>query len=389
MQTEDGQHPQITESSKTTQDWPLVIAVDLGGTQLRVAVLRGAELLSRVGLLTGDDPRPERVLPRVYDMVAQALNEAGVTLDQIAGIGIGAPGPLDSRTGVVYDPPNMPGWNHIPLRDMFMERYHVPVYVENDANAAALGEYLFGAGRGYKDMVYLTVSTGIGGGVIVDGKILLGAKGTAGEIGHMTVDWHGERCTCGNIGCLESISSGIGIRRRANQLIRAGEGDELLAFARTQAQQEHANADTSTAQGTRDQHVKNESESEGQGDDGEVRVTARVVAQAAEAGVPVAQAIIKRAAEALGVGLVNTIHIFNPEIIILGGGVTQMGAMLMDPALRIVRERAMNVPRESVRIMLAQLGHNVGLVGAGSLIYYYAGARSIGTYVVPLSIFVL
>src|SRR5215472_7173966 len=214
------------QTDDDTQSLPLVIGVDLGGTQIRTAVLRGAQLLSRVSLLTGVDPAPERVISRIYDAIGQALDEAHTTLDQIAGIGIGAPGPLDNRTGVVFAPPNLPGWDRVPLRDIFEKNYasKIPIFVENDANAAGLAEYLFGAGRGSRDMVYLTISTGIGGGVIVDGNIMEGARGTAGELGHMTIDWHGERCNCGNIGCLEQIASGTAIARHANEAIAAGQG---------------------------------------------------------------------------------------------------------------------------------------------------------------------
>jgi glucokinase len=329
----------------TDQDLPLVIGVDLGGTQIRTAVLRGATLLSRVGALTGENPIPDRVIPRIFQAVEQALNEAGITLDQIAGIGICAPGPLNSRTGIVFDPPNLPGWNGVPLRDIFSEQFRVPIFVENDANAAALGEYMFGAGRGSHEVVYLTISTGIGGGVISDGKLLTGISGTAGELGHITIDWHGERCNCGNVGCLERITSGTAIARKANGAIAEGKGDELLAFAR--AHRQAAGNPTAITD-----------------------VTASTVALAAEAGIPLARDIIATAAEALGIGLVTIIHIFNPEIIILGGGVTQMGPMLLDPATQIVQERTMRVPREAVRIVLAALGPNVGLVGAGALIYY-------------------
>lgn len=356
------------EKSVNTQELPLVVGVDLGGTQIRTAVLRGATLLSRVGLLTGENPTPDRVIPRIYEAIEQALTEAGITLQDIAGIGIAAPGPLNNRTGVVFAPPNLPGWDRVPLRDIFLDRYNVPIFVENDANAAGLGEYLFGAGQGCQDMVYLTVSTGIGGGVIVNGKIMEGVSGTAAELGHMTIDWRGERCNCGNIGCLEHIASGTSIARRANEAIARGEGDELLAFARSL--QEHAQtADTSLLP----QHDEVEHEHDDTaGAEGPLHVNARTVAQAAKAGISLARTIIETAAEALGIGLVNIIHIFNPEMIILGGGVTQMGPLLMNPTLRIVQERAMKAPREAVRIVQAQLGANVGLVGAGALIYHYA-----------------
>ena len=335
---------------------PLVVAVDLGGTQMRTAVLRGAKLLSRVGLLTGENPTPERILPRAFEAIEQVLTKAEVSLEQIMGIGIGAPGPLNSHTGVVYDPPNLPGWKNVPVRELFSQQFRVPIFVENDANAAALGEYMFGAGRSSRDMVYMTISTGIGGGVITNGKILEGTSGTAAELGHMTVDWRGERCNCGNIGCLERIASGTGIARRANDAIAQGHGDDLLTFALAHQLNDQENAKASTPEDVAAHSP--------------THVTARTVALAAEAGIPLARGIIATAAEALGVGLVNIIHIFNPERIILGGGVTQMGALLLDPALCIVEERTMIVPRKAVHIVLAELGHDVGLVGAGALIYY-------------------
>ena len=218
-------------------------------------------------------------------------------------------------------------------------------------------------------MVYLTISTGIGGGIIIDGKILEGANGTAGELGHMTIDWKGERCNCGNIGCLEYLASGTAIARYANEAIIAGQGADLLAFASTML--EHtATVPDQAALPMHDPNTRPLDEyDELSGEVEPLLVNARTVARAAEAGIPLARDIITHAAEALGVGLVNIIHIYNPEIIILGGGVMQMGRMLMEPALRIVQERAMKAPRDSARIALAQLTRNAGLVGAGALIY--------------------
>src|ERR1700730_17995195 len=202
MRNEESTVLASSDTSPAHKELPLVVGVALEGTQRRATVLGGVIRLSRVGALTGENPTPERVIPRVFRIVQQALEEAHVTLDQVAGIGIAAPGPLDSRTGIVYSPPNLPGWECVPLRKLFEEQFKVPVFVENDANAAGLGEYLFGAGRGSKNMVYMTISTGIGGGVITDGRVIEGASGTGGELGHMTIDWRGERCNCGNIGCL-------------------------------------------------------------------------------------------------------------------------------------------------------------------------------------------
>jgi glucokinase len=338
------------------ENLPLVVGVDLGATQIRAAVLHGATLLSRVGLLVGTEPAPERVIPRIFQAVEQALAQAQTPLDAIAGIGIGAPGPLNNRTGVIVAPPNLPGWHSVPLRDYFAEKFGVPIFVENDANAAALGEHMFGAGHGSNEMVYLTISTGIGGGVITNGQIMEGIAGTANELGHITIDWHGGRCNCGNIGCLEYLASGTAIARQANEAIATGNGDKLLAFALAQHEQDR----------TANTPVDNVMETVTP-----LHVNARMVAQAAKAGIPLATSIIAAAAEALGVGLVNIIHIFNPELIILGGGISQIGELLIEPARRIVAERAMQVPRESVQIVMAELGSDTGLVGAGALPNYY------------------
>jgi glucokinase len=357
------------ETTTYQQNLPLVMGVDLGGTNIRTAVLQGSSLHSRVSLLTGENPTPERILPRVYGAIQQALDEAHIALDQIAGIGVATPGPLNNRTGVIYSPPNLPGWDNVPLRDVLQQHFNRPIVIENDAHTAGLGEYMFGAGRGSKYMVYLTVSTGIGGGVIIDGKILEGANGTAGELGHMTIDLQGGRCNCGNIGCLEYLASGTAIARYANEAIAAGQGAELLAFASTMLEHTATVPDQAALpiQDLNTQPMDEHDESDGEIEP--LRVKARTVARAAEAGIPLARDIITNAAEALGIGLVNIIHIYNPDKIILGGGVMQMGPMLMEPALRIVQERAMKAPRDSVRIELAQLGINAGLIGAGALIY--------------------
>ena len=356
-------------SKQQQQNLPFVVGIDLGGTHVRSAVLEGSKLHSRVSVLTGENPTPERLLPRIYGAIQQALDDAHVARDQIAGIGVATPGPLNNRTGVIYSPPNLPGWENVPLRDLIHQHFNIPVLIENDAHTAGLGEYMFGAGRGSKYLVYLTVSTGIGGGVIVDGKILEGANGTAGEIGHTTIDWKGGQCNCGNIGCLEYLASGTAIARYANDAIAAGQGVDLLAFASTML--EH-NA-TVPDQQALPTHDPNTQPLDDYGDLIEavepLRVNASTVARAAEAGIPLARDIITQVAEALGVGLVNIIHAYNPDTIILGGGVMQMGQMLMEPALRIVQERAMKAPRASVRITLAQLTRNAGLVGAGALIY--------------------
>lgn len=368
------------EEKKASQTAPLVIGVDLGGTQIRAAVLEGANIRGRAATLTGQDATPERVLPRIYATMQEALKLAGVTLDKIAGIGVAAPGPLDNREGVLYSPPNLPAWKAVPLRDILNQQFHCPVFLENDANAAALGEFFFGAGRGSRDMVYVTVSTGIGGGVIANGHILEGANGTAGELGHITIDWRGERCSCGSIGCLEALASGTAIARKANRLIASGKGAELLAFAHTMLEHPATVPDKEalpdqdlSTQPLHSTPLANPAPAPTLAE--EVKVTAQTVARAAEAGIPAAREIITEAAEALGFGLVSILHTFSPEIIILGGGVMQMGALIMEPALKVVQTHAMRANMARTRIVAAQLGGNAGLVGAGALPFYYQKLR--------------
>lgn len=349
-----------------------VIGIDLGGTQIRAAILQGKRILARAATLTGTNPTPERVLPRIFATVQLALDEAGMTLERIGGVGVAAPGPLDCRTGMIFSPPNLPAWQGTPLRALLQEHYQKPVFVENDANAAALGEYLFGAGQGCQTMVYLTVSTGIGGGVICDGKLFEGTNGSAAELGHVTIDWRGERCSCGNVGCLEALGSGTAIARQARQAIARGQGAELVAFARAQTENTDALLAHEAAQDFRVQALGEADVVVNSHDlDAGLSITAQTVARAAEAGVPLARLIIANAAEALGVGLVNILHTFSPERLILGGGVMHIGKLLLEPATRIVQERTMWANRAEADILFAQLGANTGLIGAGALPYYY------------------
>ncbi len=338
---------------------PLMIGVDLGGTQVRAALVQDGKLLSRVGYLTQDEDGFEAVLLRIKEAIRQAASQAGVPLEQVVGIGIGAPGPLDSRTGILFAPPNLRGWHNVPLRQLLYEEFNLPVYLGNDANLAGLGEHIYGAGRGVPDMIYVTVSTGIGGGVIIGGRVLEGVSGTAGEVGHMTIDIHGPRCNCGNIGCLEALASGTAIARYAAEAIEAGLGDKMLAVARELAAQKNPMVDLAGRSSLSPQAERVPLPPE-------VEVDAATVVEAARRGDDVAAEIMRRAAENVGVGLVNLIHLFNPALIVIGGGVSKAGPLLFDPIERVVRERAMEVPRQAVRIVRAELGENVGLLGAAA-----------------------
>ncbi|HEY7358131.1 MAG TPA: ROK family protein [Ktedonobacterales bacterium] len=338
---------------------PLMIGVDLGGTQVRAALVQDGKLRSRVGYLTQDEDGFEAVLMRIKEAIRQAAQQAAVPLAKVVGIGIGAPGPLDSRSGILFAPPNLRGWHNVPLRQLLYDEFGLPVYLGNDANLAGLGEHIYGAGRGVPDMIYVTVSTGIGGGVIIGGHVLEGVSGTAGEVGHMTIDIRGPRCNCGNIGCLEVMASGTAIARRASEAIAEGRGHAMLAVAHELALRKSAVDDLAGRSSlSPDSKIAPLS--------AEVEVDAAVVVEAARRGDAEAAEIMRRAAENVGVGMVNLIHLFNPALIVIGGGVSKAGPLLFEPVERVVRERAMEVPRQAVRIVRAELGENVGLLGAAA-----------------------
>jgi glucokinase len=305
-----------------------IIGVDLGGTQIRacLADMEGGILrLERQPTLAREGLQP--VLGRMKDMIGAVLR--GIKRDDVLGIGIASPGPLDPRTGVVIAPPNLPGWDNVPLRDIMSQEFGLPVFVNNDANLAALAEYRFGAGRGASDLVYLTISTGIGGGIICGGQLALGAHGLAGEPGHATVKPAGPRCNCGNVGCLECMSAGPAIARHAMELISQGQESALSEVLQ-----------------------------------GGAELSAKLVGEAAEDGDHVAQQAIGRAAYYLGIGVLNLIHIVDPDIVILGGGVTKLGPLLFDPVRAWVRDHALTPVQRETPIVPAALGDEVGLLGA-------------------------
>lgn len=305
------------------------LLVDLGGTRVRAALGTTSDRLhgrleERTYLVGGPEGTIEQIVRMAREVAAATRSDRSA----ISGLVISTPGPLDHRTGVVHDAPNMPGWHRVAIRDELTARLGWPVTALNDANAAALGEFSYGAGRGLHNLVYLTISTGIGGGVVVDGELLEGTSGTAGEIGHMCIDRRGPPCPCGNIGCLEVLASGTSIARRFRQRL---------------------------AQGARSTVTESITDRE---------VTAADVSRGALEGDRLAAEVFRDAADAIGLGVVNCIHIFNPEIVVLGGGVTQAGPLLFEPVREMVQRHAMAVPRRGVTVVPAELRDDAGLYGA-------------------------
>ncbi len=312
---------------------PYVLAVDLGGTQIRAALCAPAgQILRRVARPTKAHDGLDVVLDRLCRTIAEALE--GTPTEQVAAIGIGAPGPLNPATGILMHAPNLPGWDNVPLRTLISQHFGLPAYLGNDANLAALAEHTYGAGRGVRDMIYLTISTGIGSGIIVDGRLLLGANGVAAEAGHMIVKPNGPLCGCGNRGCLEQMAAGPAIARDVITRIEKGEKSKII-----------------------NKMVEGDL----------TKVDTRVLNEAAHAGDKLAINAFARAGRYLGIGIVNLLHLFNPRTVVLGGSVTKAGALLFDPMNETIRMLAGSFYLDGLAIAPAALGDDVGLLGAVAL----------------------
>lgn len=313
-----------------------VLAIDLGGTKIITAVvLSTGEIISRKYSSTLADEGPRPIINRLSSAVAETMAQAKLETSDIAGIGIAAAGIIDTKEGIVTTSPNLPGWRDVPLRDIIAERLGLTTYLINDASAAALGEHRFGAGRGVDNLIYLTVSTGIGGGIIIDGELYLGADGCAGEIGHMIIETHGPQCNCGKFGCLEALASGSAMTKESVRRLNQGEKSSIIRLV-----------------------------------DGRLEsITAETVSLAARKGDSLACDIVARAATYLGIGLANLVNIFNPELIVIGGGVSKMGNMLLAPARKAIREIAFKLPTRTARIVRARLGSNAGIIGAAVYVF--------------------
>jgi len=313
-----------------------VLAIDLGGTKIRTAIISDkGQIIAKKDYLTLADEGLEAVTGRMLSGIDHLLGLRNMDSSQLHSISVAAAGAIDSEKGLVTSSPNLPGWRDVPLRDIVRNKYGVDTFLINDASAAALGEQQFGAGRGVNNFVLLTVGTGIGGGIIIGGKLYNGASGSAGEIGHMTIDVDGPKCNCGSTGCLETLASGTAMAREAIKRIKQGKKSSLTEIV-----------------------------------GGEIdNITAEKVSVAARGGDPLALEVISEAANYLGIGMVNLVNIFNPEMIIVGGGVAKMGDLLLDSARRVVRERAFKLSAQAVRIVRAQLGDDSGLLGAAAFAF--------------------
>ena len=311
------------------------IGADLGGTNIRLALVDAEGGLSEPYRY----PTPAKgEAAAIVETLAQGIrvlqHQARAHGIRLAGCGLGVAGLVDGQAGLVYTAPNVAGFQNLPLKKLLEEKVDVPVTLENDANAAAFAEYWLGAGRGVSSLICLSLGTGIGSGIILEGKLLRGASGAAGEAGHMAVEADGERCGCGAQGCLEAYASATAILRDARAALARGEGTALRGpfGGRPEA------------------------------------LTAKDVSDAARAGDPVARGILERAGRYLGVGLASLVNLLNPDLITLAGGLAAAGDLLLQPALAELERRAFAVLLCRTRVELSALADTAGMLGAAGLV---------------------
>jgi glucokinase len=301
------------------------IAVDIGGTHIRVGVYpdEGIEPIAIQRIKTvGKKGSP---LERLIDLIKELWPKTSL----VRALGVAAPGYLNPRTGIVITAPNIPGWNNFPLRQKLGDAFDIPILLGNDANLAALGEWRYGSARGHHNVLYLTISTGIGGGVIINDNLLLGSNGLAAELGHLTIDPNGPPCGCGHPGHLEAFASGTALASYVSEQMEKGVRSSLSQIDNPSAYD---------------------------------------ISLAAQSGDKLAKDALARAGDYLGIGLANLLHTFNPSIVVLGGGVSRSGSLIIDP-LRLSLARSV-ISEEYLRdlnIVPAQLGDNAGLIGALAL----------------------
>ena len=312
-----------------------IVGVDLGGTNIAAGAMPTdgtREIAMRIGPTRADEGSAavvNRIVRMIEEVIEQTQAETGAERSDFIGVGIGSPGPLDRAKGIIIVTPNL-GWKDFPLRDEVGSRVNLPASLDNDANCATLGEWWCGAAKGGRNVVGMTIGTGIGGGLIFDGKLYHGSSDAAGEVGHTTIDSTGRRCKCGNYGCLEAYASGPAIAERARELLNA-EGDSIL----------HSIVDGDIT-----------------------RITAQTVFEASKRGDPVAIEVVRDTAHFLGVGIANLINLLNPDTVVIAGGVTQAGDQLFDPMRAEVRRRAFKSAVDACRIVPGALPLSAGVVGA-------------------------
>lgn len=305
-----------------------LVGIDMGATHLGMVITDfSAHVIHDMEVPFDVTLGPERSLMMVDEYLQKSVSEIGINKKELVAVGLGVPGPIAFDTGAVSAPPIMPGWDRYPIRDHLRDLWKIPIALGNDAEFGALGEWAYGAGRGVRNLVYIKIGTGVGAGLLLDGHIYCGATGSAGEIGHITIKEHGPLCSCGNYGCLEALVGGPAIAQLAREAIESGHRSQLSAI---------------------DENC----------------ISAKDVAVAARLGDLVAQQIVSKVGGHLGIAVVNLINLVNPDMIIFGGAVSQMGDMLLEPIRKLVQARNLGSSAQNIRITTAVLGRRSSSMGA-------------------------
>ncbi len=312
-----------------------VVGVDMGGTKILAAVINGeGKVVSQSKTATKAKKAPDKVINRIARCIREAIDRAELETSQIRAMGVGSPGPLDPETGIIIFAPNL-GWSNVPLKAKLEADLGIPTFVDNDVNVGTLGESALGAGQGVKNIVGIFVGTGIGGGIILDGKLFHGASKTAGEVGHIIVKANGPRCGCGAFGCLEAVASRTAITRRLQKAILKKGKKSILPKLNG---------------GKLD------------------LIRSRALAEAVERGDKLTIKVMQQAGKYLGIGVASIVHFLNPEMIVLGGGVIEaMGESFLELICQATAEYALPTTMEGVQIVMAKLGDNAGVIGASVL----------------------
>ena len=314
-----------------------LVGVDFGGTNI------ASLLLNERGRVLRRDVRPtlanegkERTINQIVNSVRALFEKegSGNFADSILGVGIGSPGPLNTKKGIIHFAPNLPGWRNVPLVEILSKKLRMPVFLENDANAAALGEWWIGAGKNAHNLVLLTLGTGIGGGIIIDGEVFHGVHDTAGELGHIIIHEDGLPCNCGARGCLEAYASATGVIKRTLRAIKEGKKTILTGLVHN--------------------HLED--------------ISCELVYKAAEKGDELCSWIVEETARYLGVGIASIVNVLNPQMVILAGGMTKAKDLLFKPVRRYAQHYALKEAIKGVRIVPARLGDDAGAIGAAAVV---------------------
>ena len=308
----------------------LIAAVDIGATSIDVALTTlGSELLARRGEPVDVREGPGPILDRVKVLLHELLGECAANRRDVLAIGVGVPGPVEQASGLLTVPPIMPGWDRFPIRGAFAGEYGAPVFIDNDVNVMALGEHWGGVARGVDDVIFVKIGTGIGSGIIIDGRLHRGTQGCAGDFGHICVDPEGPLCSCGNSGCLEAVAAAPAIVVKAERCARQGESPRLMALL----------------------HEK-----------GELSMTD--VGEAARRGDPCALTIIRGSGRLIGQTLASAVNVLNPSMIVIGGGVSRVGNALLAEVRSAVYQRSLPLATRNLPIVMSELDDVAGPVGA-------------------------